>query len=183
MDDAPRFKKRRGGIGAVNASREEVRTHTKNDASNLGEEKRGGSGGSQRDVREETLNWADQQYISDNTTVIEMLTNGRGFAMEPLLDCGTTGGFTLMEGLPMQRTYRQIIFLGQCWYLYNADGSHNEGGPITHTVTLRLQVKDQVEVFQFSVTNTGKTNIIIGFNWLQKHNPNINWKMGSITLN
>ena len=26
------------------------------------------------------------------------------------------------------------------------------------------------------VTNTRKTDIIVGFNWLQKHNPSVNWK-------
>ena len=39
-----------------------------------------------------------------------------------------------------------------------------------------------MRIFTFSVTNTEKTDIIVGFNWSQKHNPNVNWKMGSITF-
>ena len=66
--------------------------------------------------------------------------------------------------------------------VYNADGTHNEGGPISHTVTLWVQIKDHMEVFPFAVTNTGKTDLIVGFNWLQKHNPHVDWKMGDITF-
>jgi hypothetical protein len=39
-----------------------------------------------------------------------------------------------------------------------------------------------MEVFPFAVTNTGKTDLIVGFNWLQKHNPNVDWKTGDITF-
>ena len=62
----------------------------------------------------------------------------------------------------------------------NADGTHNEGGPITHMAALQPYIKDHTEVFRFAVTNTGKTDIIVGFNWLQKHNPNIDWKTEDI---
>ena len=39
VNDAPRFKKRREGVGAVDTLREEVRSHATNNASNLGDEK------------------------------------------------------------------------------------------------------------------------------------------------
>ena len=56
--------------------------------------------------------------------------------MEALLECGATGcyineGFTNVKNLPMDHLPRPVP-------VYNADGSHNEGGPITHTVTLRV---------------------------------------------
>ena len=113
-------------------------------------------------------------------TIIETLTDRRGFTMEALLNCGAMGcyideGFANAKNLPMDHLPRPVP-------VYNADGSHNEGGPITHTVTLQLRVKDHIEVFPFTVTNTRKTDIIIGFNWLQKHNPNVDWKTGSITF-
>jgi hypothetical protein len=113
-------------------------------------------------------------------TVIETLTDKRGFAIEALLDCGATGcyidkGFAIAKNLPMERLPRPIP-------VYNADGTHNEGGPINHTVTLRVRIKDHIEVFPFAVTNTGKTDLIVGFNWLQKHNPQVNWKTGDITF-
>ena len=113
-------------------------------------------------------------------TVIETLTDRRGFAIEALLDSGATGcyidkGFAAAKNLPMEQLPHPIL-------VYNADGTHNEGGPISHTVTLQVQIQDHMEVFPFAVTNTGKTDLIVGFNWLQKHNPLVNWKTGDITF-
>ena len=112
--------------------------------------------------------------------VIETLSDRRGFAIEALLDSGAMGcyidkGFAVAKNLPMERLPCPIP-------VYNADGTHNEGGLISHTVTLRVQIKDHMEVFPFAVTNTGKTDLIVGFNWLQKHNPHVNWKTGDITF-
>ena len=66
--------------------------------------------------------------------MVETLTDRRGFMIEVLLDCGATGcyvdkGFALAENLPLDHLPRPIP-------VYNADGSHKKGGPITHTVTL-----------------------------------------------
>ena len=87
------------------------------------------------------------------------------------MDCGVTGcyideGFVNAKKSPMDHIPRLAP-------VYNTDGSHNEGEPTTHMVTLQLWVKDHVEVFLFAITNTGKTDNIIGFTWLQKHNLNI----------
>jgi hypothetical protein len=48
---------------------------------------------------------------------------------------------------------------------------------------LHLQIQDRVEVFSFAVTNTSKTDLIIGYDWLCKHNPSIDWHTGDITFN
>ena len=82
-------------------------------------------------------------------------------------------GLILANNLPMDHLPRLIP-------IYNADGSHNKGGPITHIVTLHLWIENHVEVFPFAVTNMGKTDIIVGFNWLQKHNLSVDWKTGGI---
>ena len=113
-------------------------------------------------------------------TVIEILTDRRGFAIEALLNCGATGcymnkGFAVAKSLPMEQLSRPIP-------VYYTVGTHNEGGPMKCTGTLQVQIKDHIEVFPFAITNTGKTDLIIGFNWLQKHNPQVNWKSGDITF-
>ena len=68
------------------------------------------------------------------STVVETLTDKRGFAVEALLDCGAMGcyinyGFVTAKNLPTEQLPRPVP-------VYNADGTHNEGGPITHTATL-----------------------------------------------
>ena len=67
VDDAPRPEKKREGIGTMDTLREEVISHTRNNASNFRDEKRGRPGGSQKDAREETMDQANQQWISDDT--------------------------------------------------------------------------------------------------------------------
>jgi hypothetical protein len=41
-------------------------------------------------------------------------------------------------------------------------------------------MQDHTEIFSFAVTDTGKSNIIIGFNWLKQHNPEIDWQKQTI---
>ena len=60
------------------------------------------------------------------STVVETLTDKRGFAVEALLDCGAMGcyiddGFVTAKSLPTERLPRPVP-------VYNADGTHNEGG-------------------------------------------------------
>ena len=47
---------------------------------------------------------------------------------------------------------------------------------------VNLEFKIWLENFkeQFFVTGLGKQRIILGFPWLRKHNPKIDWKTGKI---
>jgi len=40
-----------------------------------------------------------------------------------------------------------------------------------------------MELANLFVTNTGDHDILLGMDWLSKHNPNINWATNTITLN
>ena len=42
--------------------------------------------------------------------------------------------------------------------------------------------KGHKEDVTFEICDLGKVNLIIGFTWLQKHNPEINWLTGEITF-
>ena len=65
---------------------------------------------------------------------IETLDDHHGFALDVLLDCRATGcyideGFAKSKFLNMERLLKPIP-------VYNADRSHNEGGPIQYVVNL-----------------------------------------------
>jgi len=64
--------------------------------------------------------------------------------------------------------------------VYNVDGTLNQGGSITHEVTLMMTHKGHKEKVVFEVCDLGKSTVIIGYTWLQKHNPMIDWKTGDI---
>jgi len=57
---------------------------------------------------------------------------------------------------------------------HNADGSSNKSGNITDYIEMNMEIGDYVEQISFTVTDLGKANIFLGYEWLQYHNPSIN---------
>jgi len=66
--------------------------------------------------------------------------------------------------------------LGRPIPIYNVDGSPNESGSITEIVDAILHFDSHSERTTFVVTNLSRQDIILGFTWLEEHNPEINWK-------
>ncbi|KJA25017.1 hypothetical protein HYPSUDRAFT_98067, partial [Hypholoma sublateritium FD-334 SS-4] len=64
--------------------------------------------------------------------------------------------------------------------VYNADGSLNSGGAITHLCELSMRVGDHSETLLFRITNTGSSDIILGLDWLRLHNPLVDWSSGKL---
>ena len=65
---------------------------------------------------------------------------------------------------------------------YNANSSTNRDGNVTEIVEMNMTIGDHQELIQLSVTNLGNYDLFLGYDWLQKHNPTINWKNSSINL-
>ena len=61
----------------------------------------------------------------------------------------------------------------------NVDGTLNKKGTIKHYVNLDLDIFRQKQTMHLLVTVLGKQKMILGFPWLQKHNPIINWQTGT----
>jgi len=66
--------------------------------------------------------------------------------------------------------------------VYNIDRSVNRGGSITEEVTLILSYQGHKERAVFEVCDLGKSNLIIGYTWLHKHNPEIDWETGKVEM-
>jgi len=65
---------------------------------------------------------------------------------------------------------------------YNVDGSTNQSGSITEYVEIIMSIGDHIEQIQFLVTNLGKYDLFLGYKWLQKYNPTINWRESKVLL-
>ena len=63
---------------------------------------------------------------------------------------------------------------------YNIDGTENKQGTIKNYVDLKFKIGTKTFTEQLMVTGLGKQKVILGFTWLNKHNPDINWKTGRI---
>ena len=95
-----------------------------------------------------------------------------------LLDCGATGLF-----MDMKWAKGNFISMTELEYpilVYNVDGSWNSVGSIIHKATLIIIHKGHREKVTFKICDLGKVNLIIGYTWLKKHNPEIDWSTGEI---
>jgi RNase H-like domain found in reverse transcriptase/Reverse transcriptase (RNA-dependent DNA polymerase)/Integrase zinc binding domain len=45
-----------------------------------------------------------------------------------------------------------------------------------------MVIQDHMERIHLAVSNLGKTELFIGHEWLKKHNPNIDWRMSTLTF-
>jgi len=98
--------------------------------------------------------------------------------VKALLDSGATG--MLIDKKFAEGNRIAMRLLDKPIRVHNVDGTLNQGGSITHEVTLMLSHKGHKEKAVFKVCDLGKSTVIIGYTWLQKHNPTIDWKTGDI---
>ena len=89
-----------------------------------------------------------------------------------LVDSGAGGQFidqnyTRQKGYKTRNLEEPII-------AYNVDGTKNKRGTITSFVDLTVKINERWMNPRLLITGLGKQKIILGFPWLNEHNPNIN---------
>ena len=65
-------------------------------------------------------------------------------------------------------------------HVFNVDSSRNLAGDVTHAVNLMVDFLGHREELRAKVTNLGKNSLILGYMWLKKHNPSIDWEKGTV---
>jgi hypothetical protein len=66
--------------------------------------------------------------------------------------------------------------------VYNVNGTANNAGAITDIADVILRYEQHSEHTQLAVTRLKKQSLILGYNWLCNHNPEINWKMKDVKM-
>jgi hypothetical protein len=99
---------------------------------------------------------------------------------QALIDCSATGCFIDIEwaklnNIPTRPLTNPIP-------VYNVDGSANEAGAITDIADVILRYENHSERTQLAVTRLGKQSLILGYNWLRNHNPEINWQTKDVKM-
>jgi len=95
-----------------------------------------------------------------------------------LIDSGAGGNFIDQNYAKAQGF--ELTLLPEPIWVFNIDGTINKKGTIKHYVDLKLTIHWQKKTTRLLVTGLGKQKIILGFPWLQKHNPDIDWKKGTL---
>jgi len=62
--------------------------------------------------------------------------------------------------------------------VFNADRTKNR--EVTKIVPLEIEINDHKEQLKAAVTDLNGMDMFLGYNWLVKHNPEVNWKNGTI---
>ena len=91
--------------------------------------------------------------------------------VKALLDSGATGCFVdkswaLDRHLQLSKLMKPVPVL-------NIDGTRNQEGDITHYVLLTVGIGKHAEKLWCAVTCLGKVPLILGHDWLKKHNSDI----------
>ena len=111
---------------------------------------------------------------------LERLDTQEGITVEALLDSGATGlvmslKFVRKKGFKLKKLKRPM-------QVRNVDGSFNREGPIENTVEVNVYYKGHVERTEIDVIGGQKWGVILGMSWLERHNLEIDWKMGEVKM-
>jgi predicted aspartyl protease len=92
--------------------------------------------------------------------------------MQALIDCGATGCFIDIERVKLNNI--PTCPLSKPILVYNVNGTANNASAITDIANVILHYENHSEHTQLAVTRLGKQSLILGYNWLQNHNTEIN---------
>jgi hypothetical protein len=96
------------------------------------------------------------------------------------VDCGVTGCFIDLDWAKLNNV--PTCSLTNLILLYNVDGTANEARMITEIADLVLRHDNHSKHTKFTVTHLGKQSIILGYNWLCNHNPEIDWQTKEVKM-
>ena len=111
---------------------------------------------------------------------IQRTDTGEQISIKALLDSGCTGScidevFMDKHGIETRESPKPIP-------VYNADGTPNANGMVTRMAQLRLTIGSHSELMNFAVSTLDKNDVFLGHNWLQLHNPEIDWNQKTLTF-
>jgi len=109
---------------------------------------------------------------------IRILCNGKTVETKGLIDSGTGG--TFMDQKFAQKHWFLTKKLEQPLIVFNVDSTLNKKGTITHSAELNITFSTRTRKTQFLISGLGKQHLIFGFPWLEKENPTIEWKLGTL---
>ena len=117
--------------------------------------------------------------ISNNSISLPILItdqNKKTIETLALIDSGAGGKF-ISQKFAEQQNF-PIQTLNKLLIPRNVDGTMNKSGAIVSYVDLPLTMDRQILDTRLMVTELGHQRIILGYPWLQEHNPDINWQTG-----
>ena len=101
---------------------------------------------------------------------------GKKVQTKALVDLEATMNF--VNSVVMENNNLVTCKLANLYHIINADGTPNKVGQITKYVQAYVEIELYKIIQHLFVTNLGNKKMMIGYSYLYKHNPNINWQKG-----
>ena len=98
-----------------------------------------------------------------------------------LLDSGANA--TFIDKVVAERLGLMLEALANPRHVFNVDDSRNSAGDVTHAINITVNFLSHQEELHAEVTNLGKNFLILGYTWLKKHNPMIDWQKDTVKFN
>ena len=102
--------------------------------------------------------------------------NRRNLKVKALVDSGCT--HTGIDEQLVKEKKIQMKAIDFSFEVFNADGTKN--GEVTKVASLEVEINRHKETLEAAVTDLDGTDMFLGHDWLVKHNPEVNWKNGTI---
>ena len=97
-----------------------------------------------------------------------------------LVDSGATGSFVHCDFI--EKSGWNTRELEHPLTVINVDGTPNSAGRITHAIDLLVTFGEHQERMAFGIVDLGKTQVVLGHDWLKRHNPDVDWIAGKVHL-
>ena len=98
--------------------------------------------------------------------------------MKALVDLGCT--HTGIDEQLVKEKRIQTKAIDFFFEVFNTDGTKN--GEVTKVTPLEVEINRHKETLEAAVTDLNRTDMFLGHDWLVKHNPEVNWKNGTINF-
>ena len=102
--------------------------------------------------------------------------NGKNLKVKALVDSGCT--HTGIDKQLVKEKKIQTKAINFSFEVFNTDGTKN--GEVTKVAPLEVEINEHKETLEAAVMDLAGTDMFLGHDWLVKHNPEVNWKNGTI---
>ena len=102
--------------------------------------------------------------------------NGRNLKVKALVDSGCT--HTGIDEQLVKEKKIQMKNIDFSFEVFNTDGTKN--GEVTKVAPLEVEINGHKETLEAVVMDLDGMDMFLGHDWLVKHNPEVNWKNGTI---
>jgi len=102
--------------------------------------------------------------------------NGKDLKVKALVDSGCT--YTGIDKQLVKNKRIQTKLIKFLFEVFNTDRTKN--GEMTKVAPLEIEINRHKKQLEATVTDLNGTDMFLGYDWLVKHNPEVNWKNRTI---